>query len=325
VTDAERGIQRPQPSLYQVFHGPAEPARAQIAAAHLGGRLSALSAAARRVRHEQDAEAVHDLRVASRRLTAAIDLWEPLLDATGARRARRRARRIRRDLARLRDLEVLNAILREHAPAGPPEASAGLESVLADVTLELAAEREAAPRAASRRRVRRVRRALERALRSPSSGSPGSPGNESRTPRELADGHVSAMREGAIQALEAGWASGEDRDLHAARIRVKRWRYAIECRAGLSSATPAPEAPHAPGEREMLKRLRLLQESLGRIQDLSLVREYLEAAARRALLHGQPEAAALQSTLARLAPARALAAAEAQRFSTTLSGGRAGA
>ena len=332
MTDAPHTAQPSRPSLYQVFGGAAEPAPAQIAAADLGGRLSALSAAARRVRHEQDPEAVHDLRVASRRLTAAIDLWTPVLDARGARRARRRTRRMRRDLATLRDLEVLSAIVRERALASTAEARPALEAVLADAERRLSEQRAAAPQAASRRRIRRVRRALDRSLRSASSPA------AAPSARELADAHVGAMRERAILALETGWSSGNDEDLHAARIRVKRWRYAIECRAGISTFPPVAavgDGPHARAaqaadaalpraEREFLKRLRSLQEALGRIQDLALVREHLESAARRALLHSRPaDAAALQSTIARLAPARALAAAEAQRLSTTLSGGRA--
>ncbi|HTO92159.1 MAG TPA: CHAD domain-containing protein [Candidatus Sulfotelmatobacter sp.] len=296
---------------------------AHLAAADLGARLSVLSAAARRVRRSQDSEAVHDLRVASRRLTAAIDLWRPLLEPKGARRARRRARRLRRDLATLRDLEVSDALLAERMIGATPAVRAALEPLLRDGEQRLERERADAAHVASRRRVRRVRDALERALgRAPSPAAP-------LDPRELADDHVRATRERATLALETAWMSGEDRALHAARIRVKRWRYAIECRAALipahERAEPPAEPTPSPNDPQVVKRLRQLQDLLGRIQDLAVLRERLESAARRAALHARPaEAAALQSVVVKLAPTRALAAAEAQRLSTTLSAGAEG-
>jgi CHAD domain-containing protein len=56
--------------------------------------------------HATDAEAIHDLRVAARRLTAGLRLWRPALAGRPARRALRLLRRARRRFGPLREIEV---------------------------------------------------------------------------------------------------------------------------------------------------------------------------------------------------------------------------
>src|SRR5258706_136887 len=68
--------------------------------------------AAERARDEHDAEAIHDLRVAIRRLSEMLWLWKPLLRASGAGSLRRRLRRLRRDLGPVREVEVHLALVR---------------------------------------------------------------------------------------------------------------------------------------------------------------------------------------------------------------------
>src|SRR5690242_18099393 len=54
-----------------------------------------------------DGEAIHDARVTTRRLKAAIDLIEPLLTPDPKRRFAKTLRRLRRTLGPLRDLDVM--------------------------------------------------------------------------------------------------------------------------------------------------------------------------------------------------------------------------
>jgi CHAD domain-containing protein len=54
-----------------------------------------------------DVDAIHDARVATRRLAAAVDLFESQLSAKSARRFRRSLKKIRRTLGPLRDLDVM--------------------------------------------------------------------------------------------------------------------------------------------------------------------------------------------------------------------------
>jgi len=72
----------------------------------LSARTDALVAAAQRTRDRTGGDAVHDLRVASRRLSEALALWRELLAPEGARRARRSLRRLRRAVGPVRELEV---------------------------------------------------------------------------------------------------------------------------------------------------------------------------------------------------------------------------
>src|SRR5689334_14111928 len=62
-----------------------------------------------------DPEAIHDARVSTRRLKAAIDLIGPLLTRDPRRRFLKSLRRLRRTLAPLRDLDVMLAHLDEFA------------------------------------------------------------------------------------------------------------------------------------------------------------------------------------------------------------------
>lgn len=79
-----------------------------------------------------DVEAVHDLRVASRRLRAAMALFEPCLPAS-ARRWRKEVRRITRALGQARDLDVQIEAL-ESAMTKHPAWAAGLKSLSATLT-----------------------------------------------------------------------------------------------------------------------------------------------------------------------------------------------
>jgi CHAD domain-containing protein len=78
-----------------------------------------LRAALRRALRSWDAEAVHDARVATRRLKAAIDLLRPLLAARSAEAFAKALRRIRRTLGPLRDVDVMMRHLEAMRESGP--------------------------------------------------------------------------------------------------------------------------------------------------------------------------------------------------------------
>src|SRR5262245_35387608 len=64
-----------------------------------------------------DPDSIHGVRVATRRLQEALDLFAPILPERERERLRRRARRVRRNLAALRDADVA-ADLATSLPAG---------------------------------------------------------------------------------------------------------------------------------------------------------------------------------------------------------------
>jgi CHAD domain-containing protein len=273
-----------------------------VASRDLGSRLRVVEKAARAVRRGKDERAVHDLRVASRRLDTALRLWAPLLSDRPMRRARRETGRMRRAFTGLRDLEMLRTEWRRRLRDAPGELRVVLERMIARLDRRIAAASRKTVRRVARRRVARIARTIERAL---ATGDP-----EVVSAPALADRHVRAMRERALQALEHGFAEGSDEALHAARIRVKKWRYAEECEVALhrqrSSAAVVAE-------------LRTLQERLGRAHDLNVAGQACMRHARKTERHAEPAAArTLRKLAATLAREREAAVAEAQRLATTL-------
>ncbi len=222
--------------------------------------------ARRRFLEREDAESLHDLRVALRRLRAALTLFRPVV-ILPRRLADRELRRTGHDLADLRDQDVaLEAIM-----AAPEESEA--RSHLSQ--LERRRRREAY-RVVERLRGARVRgmlRALRRWDQEPSFSV------EEDTPATVV---VSGLRS-RIAAVElhpawsltllpdvAGGLHAPDsiyddhttaESLHQLRRRIKQVRYQLEVMARVLGADWMPT----------LERLRVLQESLGVMQDVQVL------------------------------------------------------
>jgi CHAD domain-containing protein len=93
-----------------------------------------------------DPEALHDVRVAVRRLTSAIDVFADGLEEDARRRARRMLRRDAAPLGRARDLDVQIALVRRFLKAARTSEQAGIAHVLTVLTSERAeAEAEVLP------------------------------------------------------------------------------------------------------------------------------------------------------------------------------------
>jgi CHAD domain-containing protein len=225
--------------------------------------IDQLEHAARRVRRGEDVEAIHDLRVAARRIEAGLDLWRDVVPASTWRRARRGLRSWRRPLGPARESQIGDTLLRERAAT--MELAPALEPVLA--ALEKRRDRlvKSAARRSSRARLRRVRRRIERLWSRLEEQKPG-----------FSD-RVAAARPRIAQRLEIMTArlarartAWSDDALHLARIAVKRARYALEW----------AEALGEPRDRRVAA-MRKIQEDLGRINDLAVLRSRLTRIARR--------------------------------------------
>ncbi|NOT35355.1 MAG: CHAD domain-containing protein [Candidatus Eisenbacteria bacterium] len=263
--------------------------------------FATLARAAARVRADADPDAIHDARVAARRLSARLDFWRPLLNGRDARRARRRARRLRRALGFARGIEVVLESLPRLAPELPPAA----REALATWQLELERERPAIAAAAAAvvtpRRLDRIHNAIadateglgERAQRA------------TDLPAQL-DRRVQRRAVRARAALSIAFAALDDAALHEARIAIKGWRYALECAHEAERAAPAGEHRSHRARTPRIESLRKLQLALGAIQDLAECRAALE---RRATLHTPP----LREVFEPLESARAAAIERAVR------------
>jgi len=91
-------------------------------------------------------EGVHDMRVATRRLRAALEVFEPCFPRKRYRAALREVKALADALGERRDRDVTIASLREFAAAVDQEDQPGLESLIARVRAEQAdANRDLAP------------------------------------------------------------------------------------------------------------------------------------------------------------------------------------
>lgn len=222
--------------------------------------------AAQRLRRGADTEALHDFRVALRRLRGCLRAYAPWLEP--GRKLMRRLRRLARTTNAARDAEVGLEWVRERLPA--------LESREQPGARWLAAHLET-------RRSRSYRRARTRIQRR-------WPRLEARLRERLAAGatrtcvesfaavsgalilsHADAL-ERALAMLDSG---AHDRQAHRARIRGKRLRYLLE---PFCARMPGGMPVGVPGAAETVAALKSLQDELGDLQDTRALLDMLRAA-----------------------------------------------
>jgi CHAD domain-containing protein len=246
-------------------HAPA----GQVVLAYLRAQADALAAADPLVRRDEP-EAIHDMRVAARRLRATLQAFGRLLDPAATEGLRAELRWLGQVLGAVRDREVMAGHL-DAAVAGLP-AELVLGPVAAGVTEYLAPRRGAARRAALRaldsRRYLALLDGLAALLADPPLTAQAGrkagavlPGLVAKTDRRL------ARRYDAALALPPG--PDQDVALHVARKAAKRARYAAE-----AAATAAGHQA-----RRYAKRLSHLQDALGGHQDTVVTRFLLRGLA----------------------------------------------
>lgn len=224
----------------------------------LAARWKAYRQALRRCRRRPDEEAVHDLRVETRRLLAVLQLAKAAAPDAKVKKLRRHLRRRLKALSRLRDLHVQLGLL---APA--TRRTPGLHPLRA--ALEAEAARLADRQARSFRSLRpgRERRRLARVLRAVAARTA-----TPRRDRAAAAALRAALARAAARAesRRAAVDAARPETLHRLRVALKRQRYMAEALAGLGLAADAGR-PAA---------LREAQRRLGRIQDLDVLVRRIE-------------------------------------------------
>jgi CHAD domain-containing protein len=235
--------------------------------------LARFDQAARRTRRRADSGAIHDVRVAARRLEAELDVWRSSLPGRRRRRARRALRDLRRALGPAREAQIGLDLLHERLQRLPPEARVAAALVQERLQRRLEALERRATGRCGPRDAGRVRRRLERAWPHPSAAL----GAESLRLQD-ARSRVGARRTRALAALGQATIRSTDEALHDARIALKRWRYALERLAAVDPATDT-------SEREWLA---TVQDALGRIQDLAVLRAHSARLKRLPEVSGTP-------------------------------------
>jgi CHAD domain-containing protein len=248
--------------------------------AHLGHivhrRLGQLSECLSFADAEDPVEALHDLRVASRRLRAFIGLFEPMLERRIVVHVEKPLKRITRGVSELRDIDVHVKDIEERVRAQTTDAGrAALEHLLE----RLASERLQAE-AHARKRLRKVdpdevNVGVCAALGETVARLPESSAEEAELTWKLIEPLVLGA-ERAEPPLEGASAEA----LHRFRIALKKLRY------GLELIEPLLGEDHG----ELARRAASLQELLGAHHDLSVIgalvddeRQKLEARGRKTL------------------------------------------
>ncbi len=216
-----------------------------------------------------DPAGVHRLRVAARRLRAAMAAYRPLLDRQQSEPLEVELRWLGRELADARDLQVvderLNGLLDDEADV----VAVGPARRLVRQVLR-ARRRDAASKvtaALDSERYRALQDALDAFTAAPCNRRADRSASK-QLPRRVRK--VYRRLENRVVAVAA--ASGDDRDeaLHQVRKAAKRLRYACEV------AEPSVGKP----ARRLRRRAKQLQSTLGRFQDTLVLRGWLQDLAR---------------------------------------------
>jgi CHAD domain-containing protein/CYTH domain-containing protein len=221
--------------------------------------------AQKRLADPADAEALHDLRVAVRRLRSLLRAYRDALGDAVEREDRRRLKVLADATGAARDAEVHLAWLEPRLAEAPEEERAGL-AFLAD---RQRARREAAEAdfPAALRRFSRERRRLRRRVATYEAAVSLDEVEEGPPLRVAA----AALIRDAVDELAAALAlvkTIEDQDeAHRARIAAKRLRYLLE-----------PLALAAKGGKELVERVKALQDVLGEMHDAHVLLQDAAAA-----------------------------------------------
>lgn len=207
---------------------------------------------------------VHQLRVATRRMGAALFVFKDYLNNRGRRRLAKAARRLRRAAGALRDLDVRRDLLEQRFDGTSNAGAEQHSKIAAPLRRGLAQERRKLDRklkknvSAWRKRFRMAAGDLLARLA------------RKKTMNRLAgatleDAAQAVLRARLEQFAAASAANLSDFDaLHALRVAAKRLRYALEA--------CAPAYPSAASE-DLIQRLRDMQDALGEINDLRNLRQ----------------------------------------------------
>jgi CHAD domain-containing protein len=226
-------------------------------------RLEQLSAAMRDVRRTADVDAVHDLRVASRRLRAFGVTFRDLLAENVRRRLEKKLKPVAKAAGALRDLDVQVELLEERLAETPTEVErAALEHLLEQLTIRRVDVVRRAQRRLGKLEVDAISRLVRRALDAVTEGL------AQRGQEAYALSVLEGLVGDAAEHLPAdGTEAADDAErLHRLRIDIKELRYCLE----LFEPLLGPTFP------ELYARVAELQEVLGVYHDLVTLAEVID-------------------------------------------------
>ena len=245
------------------------------------GHLADAASAHERLVNQADDEALHDFRVALRRLRTWERAFRPFLRRDISRKLRRRLRKLARDTGASRDLEVhLDWLATQRRSLGRRQ-RAGVQWIVEKLE-ERKAEADAVLEEATDGRFDRIESRFSRALGSYSERIQLRRDGRAVPPPPFANALAPRVRNAATeleQHLSHVRTPGDEEEGHEARIAAKRLRYLLE-----------PIVKVVPGAIEVVERLKTLQDVLGDLHDAQVFGAEITGIAVDAALGSEPNA-----------------------------------
>ena len=211
-------------------------------------------------------EGVHQMRIATRRVRAALQAFEPILPAENARSLRSGFKSLTQALGRVRDLDVYRQRLGDEVASFDAPTAAALAPYLADLQHEYLDAREALARLLQGPRYRTLVDELAAFLE----GSPSAAALRRWCSFRICDGAADYVLIALRRVRKRGRRLGREAPpeaLHELRIRAKRLRYLMEIFSTVYGKALARQ----------IKPIRRLQDTLGLHQDACVAADRLWA------------------------------------------------
>ena len=228
-----------------------------VLAVALDDRWLVFSAAVTQSRHAISKKQIHDLRVATRRLLANLNIVESLLSGKSLPKLHRRLKRHLRPFGLLRDLQLQRSTLRELVVSYPSLRPYANELALREQTLVKRARRELREIELERaqQEIDQFREQLIAMLSDPAMG------------RAAVAVVMGSLAKAYLQAsaLKNAAMSGRTPSIHRFRISFKRFRYMVEALQPLLPGVPVT----------MFPAMNAYQTRMGAIQDQEVLMESL--------------------------------------------------
>ena len=175
----------------------------------------------------EDPEAIHDMRVATRRMRAAFRVFDPYLKGKRAKEVRDGLRTVATDLGAVRDLDVLIENAEAFRETLPPEQRGGLASMTEEWRVTRWKARKALLRLLDSKEYSKFKQNMERFLKEFTPAPDQTEGAEPYQVRHIA-GSIILTRYEAVRSVEGLPEKPTVTQLHALRIVGKYFRYTLE-------------------------------------------------------------------------------------------------
>ena len=217
----------------------------------------------------EDPEAVHDMRVATRRMRAVMTVFGSHLESKRAKEVRSGLRDIARALGAVRDLDVLIGNVDTFRETLPSERQTGLPAMLEEWTVKRWKARKALLRLLDSKEYTRFKRDMNRFLEEEVDPPDETEGAQAYQVRHVIGSAILSRYE-AVRAFEGLRDEPTMNQIHGLRIAGKYFRYTLEF---FREVLPKDAAA-------MIRDVVKLQDGLGELHDADvatiLVRDYLD-------------------------------------------------